>query len=95
MTVLILKKNVYMALEPQRNEEVGKGMELVEGRLNVMQAVLLAIQTSPSLGAGILVKGQHLFHLLFNKYFTETLEVTVWVKVTQLYVYSCSLQHIR
>lgn len=73
-----------MALEPHGSEErdenkmgseAGGQRKVVEARLNVMQAVFLAIQTSPSLGRDILEKGQHIFHALFNKYFTETLEV--------------------
>ena len=77
MTLPGVKKSVYEALEPQRSEgaEDGMGMEAVEARLNVMHAVFLAIQTSLSLGIDILYKGQHFFHLLFNKHFTETLEV--------------------
>ena len=53
-------------------------MEVVEARLNVMQAVFLAIQTSLSLGADILLKGQQVFQTLFNRYFTEALEVPMW-----------------
>ena len=80
MTSSMLKQIVYLALDPQGSKEgeVGKGMEVVEARLNVMQAMFLAIQTSPSLGADNLEKGQHFFRVLFNKYFTDTLEVTVW-----------------
>ena len=72
-----VKKSVYEALEPQRGEGAvdGMGMKVVEARLNVMQAVFLAIQTSLSLGTDVLEKGQHLFHFLFNAYFTDTLEV--------------------
>ena len=80
MTLSMLKQIVHSVLDPQGSKEgeVGKGMEVVEAQLNVMQAVFLAIQTSSSLGADNLEKGQHLFHLLFNKHFTETLEVTMW-----------------
>ena len=53
-------------------------MEVVEARLNVMQAVFLAIQTSLSLGPDILLKGQQVFQTLFNRYFTEALEVPMW-----------------
>ena len=53
-------------------------MEVVEARLNVMQAVFLAIQTSLSLGPDILWKGQQVFQKLFNRYFTEALEVPMW-----------------
>ena len=72
-----VKKSVYEALEPQRSEGAvdGMGMKVVEARLNVMQAVFLAIQTSLSLGTDVLEKGQHLFHFLFNAHFTDTLEV--------------------
>ena len=48
---------------------------VVEAKLNVMQAMFLAIQTSPSLGEEILQKGLHIFRTLLNKYFTTTLEV--------------------
>ena len=78
MTLSELKQQIYVSLEPQRSEGGGgggRGMEVVEARLNVMQAVFLAIQTSLSLGTDVLEKGQHLFHFLFNAHFTDTLEV--------------------
>ena len=53
-------------------------MEVVEARLNVMQAVFLAIQTSLSLREDILLKGQQVFQTLFNRHFTEALEVPMW-----------------
>lgn len=76
MTLSMLKQNVYMALEPQRSEgEVGKEMEVLEARLNVMHTVFLVLQTSFSLGDDILLKGQQMFQTLANKHFTESLEV--------------------
>ena len=67
MTLSELKQQVYMALDPQKSE-----MEMLEARLNVMQAVFLAIQASPILDVD---KGQHVFQMLINKHFTESLEV--------------------
>ena len=80
MTLSTLKQNVYLALESQRSEGggVGNEMEVVEARLNVMQAVFLAIQTSTSLGEDILLKGQTIFQTLLDRHFTETLEVLMW-----------------
>lgn len=79
MSLSMLKQHVYEALDPQGSEGkgFGKEMELVEAKLNVMQAVFLAIQTSPSLGEDILEKGKQIFHALFSRNFTETLEVLV------------------
>ena len=78
MTLSELKQLVYVSVEPQRGEGGGgggRGMEVVEARLNVMQAVFLAIQTSLSLGPDVLLKGQQIFQTLFNRHFTEGLEV--------------------
>ena len=77
MALSTLKQSVYEALELQMNErgEVQMEMKMVEARLNIMQAVFLAIQMSSSLGEDILVKGLHIFHALFNNHFTDTLEV--------------------
>ena len=77
MTLPGVKKCVYEALEPQKSEgaEGGMRMKVVEARLNVMHAVFLVIQTSLSLRTDILDEGQRLFPLLFEKHFTETLEV--------------------
>ena len=77
MTLSELKQQVYVALEPQENEGalVDTRMEVVEARLNVMQAVFLAIQTSPSLEEDILLKGQQIFQTLYSMHFTKT-EVT-------------------
>ena len=73
MTLSELKQQVYVALDPQ--ESVGKEIEMVEAQLNVMQAVFLAIQSSPFLDVDILEKGQLVFQILINRHFTETLEV--------------------
>ena len=77
MTLPGVKKCVYEALEPRKSEgaEDGRGMKVVEARLNVMHAVFLVIQTSLSLRTDILDKGQRFFPLLLNEHFTETLEV--------------------
>ena len=74
MTLLMLKQNVYMALGSEEKKE-GDVMEVVEARLNVMQTVFLVIQTSFSLGTDILQKGQQIFQTLFDRHFTNTLEV--------------------
>ena len=71
MTLSAVKKSVY---EPLGSETGGLWM-VVEAKLNVMQAVFLAIQTSPSLGEEILQKGLHIFQTLLNEYFTTTLKV--------------------
>ena len=71
MTLSAVKKSVY---EPLGNKVEGL-WKVVEAKLNVMQAVFLAIQTSPSLGEEILQKGLHIFQSLLNKHFTKTLEV--------------------
>ena len=71
MTLSAVKKSVYEPL----GSEAGELWKVVEAKLNVMQAVFLAIQTSPSLGEEILQKGLHIFQTLLNKHFTKTLEV--------------------
>ena len=76
MTLSVMKKYVYMTLEPQKN---GKEVEVLEAQLNVMHAVFLAIQSSTSLGEDILLKGQKIFQTLLDSHFTETLEVHMWV----------------
>ena len=78
MSLPMLKQHVYVALEPQQSGEGGggKGMEAVEARLNVMQVVFLSIQLSPSLDRDILLKGQQIFQSLFNRHFTDKLEVS-------------------
>ena len=80
MNLSVVKQQVYLALESQRSKEgrLEKRMEAVEARLNMMQAVFVAIQTKPSLGEDILLKGQQIFQTLLNRHFTENLEVTVW-----------------
>ena len=71
MTLSTVKKSVY---EPLGSEARGLWM-VVEAKLNVMQAVFLTIQTSPSLEEDILQKGLHIFQTLLNEYFTTTLEI--------------------
>ena len=71
MTLSTVKKSVY---EPLGSEARGLWM-VVEAKLNVMQAVFLTIQTSPSLEEDILQKGLHIFQTLLNEYFTTTLKV--------------------
>ena len=78
MTLLIVKEIVYVvALDQQRREgEYGKkGMDMVEARLSLMQGVFLAIQTSFSLKADVLLKAKHIFETLFNEHMTDTLKV--------------------
>ena len=70
MTLSELKQQVYMALDPQKSE-----IEMLEARLNVMQAVFLVIQASPTLDVE---KGKHVFQMLINKHFTESLEVHLY-----------------
>ena len=84
MALSTLKQQVYAALELQEGEtgEDGMGMNVVEARLNLMQAVFLAVQTSSHLKTDILVKGLQIFHALFNNHFTETLKVFMWVELT-------------
>ena len=74
MTLSAVKKSFY---EPLGSEVEGL-WKVVEANLNVMQAVFLAIQMSPSLGEEILWKGLHIFQTLLDKYFTKTLEVLMW-----------------
>ena len=71
MTLSAVKKSVYEPL----GSEAGGQRKVVEAKLNVMQAVFLTIQTSPSLREEILQKGLHIFKTLLNEYFTTTLEV--------------------
>lgn len=71
MTLSAVKKSVYEPL----GSEAGGQRKVVEAKLNVMQAVFLTIQTSPTLEEEILQKGLHIFQTLLNKYFTTTLEV--------------------
>ena len=80
MALSPVKEYVYVALEPQENEEKGVG-KVVEAQLNVMQTVFLVIQTSPSLEADILEKGLDIFRVFFNKYFTEASEVPLWESI--------------
>ena len=75
---LSVVKQVSAALNSE-GERVVKGMEVVEARLNVMQAVFAAIQTSPTLEEDILLKGQQIFQTLLNRNFTEALEVPMWL----------------
>ena len=70
MTLSPVKKIVYEALGSE-----GGQRKVVEAKLNLMQAVFLAIQTSPFLGEEILQKGVYIFRTLLNKHFTKTLEV--------------------
>ena len=71
MTLSAVKKSAYEPL----GSEAGGQRKVVEAKLNVMQAVFLTIQTSPSLREEILQKGLHIFKTLLNEYFTTTLEV--------------------
>ena len=71
MTLPAVKKIVYGPL----GSEAGGQRKVVEAKLNLMQAVFLTIQTSPSLGEEILQKGVYIFRTLLNKHFTKTLEV--------------------
>ena len=75
MTLSAVKKSVYQPL----GIEVGRFWKVVEAKLNVMQAVFLAIQTSPFQGKEILQKGLHIFQALLTKHFTKILEVPMWV----------------
>ena len=70
MTLSAIKKIVYGPLGSK-----GGQRKVVEAKLNLMQTVFLAIQTSPSLGEEILQKGLYIFRTLLNKHFTKTLEV--------------------
>lgn len=78
MNLSVVKQQVSAALTSE-GERVVKGMAVVEARLNVMQAVFAAIQTSPTLEEDILLKGQQIFHTLLNRNFTEALEVPMWL----------------
>ena len=74
MTLSAVKKSVYELL----GSEAGSLWMVVEAKLNVMQTVFMAIQTSPTLEEEILQKGLHIFQILLNEYFTTTLEVPTW-----------------
>ena len=71
MTLSTMKESVYGPL----GSKAGGLWIVVEAKLNMMQAVFLAIQTSPFLGEEILQKGLYIFQTLLNKHFTKTLEV--------------------
>ena len=94
MSLSIVKKQVYVALEQQESEgEDGKkGMDTVEAQLNVMQGVFLAIQTSLSLKADVLLKAKHIFETLFNKHSTKTWKVWTWEGLTHVYI-PCMVVH--
>ena len=66
---LSMLRHVYAVLESEGE------LKMVEAKLNVMQTVFLAIQTSLSLGEDILEKGKQIFQTLFSRHFTDTLEV--------------------
>ena len=71
MSLPALKQHVYSALRPH----AGRAMETVEARLNMMQTVFLTLQTKASPTADLLTDVQKIFHALFNRYFTEDIEV--------------------
>ena len=72
MTLPNLKQNIYSALG------VGKEIEEVEGRLNIMQTTFLTLQISPDLSQDeeAVIKGQHIFRTLFSRHFDDTMEVS-------------------
>ena len=74
MTLSAVKKSFY---EPLGSEVEGL-WKVVEAKLNVMQAVFLAIQMSPSLGEDVLWKGLHIFQTLLDKSVPE--KMRVWFK---------------
>ena len=71
MSLPALKQHVYSALRPH----AGKAMDTVEARLNVMQTVFLTLQTQPSPTPDLLTDVEKIFQTLFNRHFTENMEV--------------------
>ena len=82
MTLSAVKNSVY---EPLGSGARGLWM-VVEAKLNVMQAVFLAIQSSPHLGEEILQKGLQIFQTLLNKHFNKTLEVPIFCSDRYLHI---------
>ena len=78
MCLPALKQHVYSALNP----EADPAMVTVEGRLNVMQTVFLALQShrTPSQAEpseALLIESQKIFQTLFNRHFDEDMEVRI------------------
>lgn len=71
MCLPALKQHVYSALSPKADA----AMVIVEARLNVMQTVFLTLQTLPEPSDDLLCTSQLIFQTLFNRHFSEDLEV--------------------
>ena len=71
MCLPALKQHIYTALLPVAS----KAMETVEARLNVMQTVFLTLQTKAEPPLDLLSNAQLIFQTLFNRHFTEDIEV--------------------
>ena len=69
-----LKQYIYHAIQ---SEGCSSDLELVEARLNLMHCTFLALQTSPQLDEGTLLKGRIIFQTLFSRHFNEAMEVCV------------------
>lgn len=76
MCLPALKQHVYSALNPKADAAMVK----VEARLNVMQTVFLILQTLPEPSDDLLFTSQLIFQTLFNRHFSEDLEVDYELK---------------
>ena len=76
MTVTVLKHYIYLSLSmPEAAGTVGLDFNLLEAKLNVMQATFLVLESSPSLNQDVLDEGLLTFQTLFNRYFKEGVQV--------------------
>ena len=71
MCLPALKRHVYSALNPKADA----AMVTVEARLNVMHTVFLTLQTLPELSNDLLHTSQQIFQTLFNRHFSEDMQV--------------------
>ena len=69
----MIKESVYHVTEAV--DTSGLDFNLLEAKLNVMEATFLVLQSNPSLNKDALDEGLHTFQTLFNRYFKEDMQV--------------------